>query len=396
MSGGRPVIIGISCFAGDQGRSGIGRYLVNLLREFSALAREDDRFEVAVASFERDLFVPEDPRFRAIPIRDLFARPLLNVAWHWTALWDLARRRRWDVAFLPAANRRLPCTMPCPTVGTVHDLASLHVAHKYDPARTFYITRVLPTLIRRLRRVIVPSGCTRDDVVFGAGVPKDRVVVVPLGVDLDRFVPRDASLACERVEARLGVRPPFWLYVSRIEHPGKNHIGLIRAFERWKARTALPHRLVLAGPDWDRAEEVHAVARASPAREDIVFTGFVHPADLPDLYAAAYAVLFPSFYEGFGLPVLEAMACGVPVACSNRSSLPEVAHDAAIVFDPDDIEAMVGVMERLVTDEDLRRDLVARGLIRSREFTWRRTAERTLAVIEEAVGSRSRTRDDPR
>lgn len=380
--------IGIPCFAGDRGRSGIGRYLVHVLREFAGLAGPGERFDVVVAAGEKDLFVPKDPRFQAIEVAGWLARPLANVAWHGVTLWEVAWRRRWDVAFLPAANRRLPYVMPCPTVGTVHDLASLHVARKYDPARTLYITRVLPVLMRRLTRVLVPSESTRDDVVRGANVPANRVTVVPLGVDHDRFEPRDTEAAQARVADRLGVRAPYLLYVSRIEHPGKNHTGLIRAFERLKASRDIPHRLVLAGSDWDRAAEVHRLAEASPAREHIVFVGFVDPSDLPDLYAAADAVVFPSYYEGFGLPVLEAMACGVAVACSDRSSLPEVAGDAALLFDPEDTEAMAATMERLIADRDLRRDLAARGLARCREFTWRRTAGRTLDAIREAAHSR--------
>ncbi len=378
--------IGVSCFATDRGRSGIGRYVVSLLREFAAVAEPGERFEVALAADEEDLFVPHDARFIALPVVPVLASPLPNVAWHLAALPALARRRQWNAAFLPAANRRLPFAMPCPTVGVVHDLASLHVAGKYDPARTLYITRVLPSLMRRLTRVVVPSASTRDDVVRAARVSPERVAVIPHGVDHDRFGPRDASAAREHVAGRLGIQRPYLLYVSRIEHPGKNHVGLIRAFERWKGTGDVPHRLVLAGPDWSGAEEVHRVAEASSVREDIVFAGFVAPEDLPDLYAAAEAVVFPSLYEGFGLPVLEAMACGAPVACSDRSSLPEVAGDAALLFDPGDHEAMAEAMRRLVMDAGLRRDLAARGLARSREFTWRRTAERTLQELRRAAG----------
>ncbi len=380
--------IGVSCFAGDQGRSGIGRYIVTLLREFAGIAGPGERFEVAVAAGERSLFVPEDARFLALEVADFVARPVVNVAWHLTALWVLAWRRRWDVAFLPAANRRLPLAMPCPTVGTVHDLASLHVPRKYDPARTLYVTRVLPRLIRRLNRVLVPSASTGEDVMRAARVPADRVEVIPLGVDIERFHRRDREEARARVARRLGSLQPYVLYVSRIEHPGKNHVGLIRAFERLKATGTLPHRLVFAGADWSGAEEVHRAACGSSVSHDIVFAGFVAPEDLPDLYAAADVVVFPSWYEGFGLPVLEAMACGAAVACSNRSSLPEVAKDAALLFDPADVEGMACALGRLLADPDLRSELAARGLARSRQYTWRRTAERTLDAIRRAAERR--------
>jgi len=379
------VTIGLSCFAGDRGRSGIGAYLISLLREIPGLLAPDERVEVVLARGEARVFVPADPSEVAIEVSRILAHPVLNVAWHWTSLPVLAARRSWDVLFLPAANRRLPIRAGCPTVGTVHDLASLHVPQKYDPARTFYITRVLPRLIRRLTRILVPSESTRMDVIRAAGVPRERIEVIPLGVDQARFSPRDRDAARRRVIQKVGLRPPWVLYVSRIEHPGKNHVRLIEAFERLRAR--MDARLLLVGADWTGAEEVHRRAARSRAAHDIVFAGFMDPADLPDLYAASDAVVFPSLYEGFGLPVLEAMACGAAVACANRSSLPEVAGDAAILFDPTDIEQMASAMERLIGDPAVREDLSARGTLRSREFTWRRTAERTLAAIRSVANS---------
>jgi glycosyltransferase involved in cell wall biosynthesis len=312
-------------------------------------------------------------------------KPLLNVLWHQTALPRWCRRQKYDVLFLPAGNRRLPISVPCPTVGTVHDFSSIHVKGKYDPFRVFYITRVLPFLIKRLTRILTVSESSKRDIVEYAGIPEDRIRVTPLAADTRIFHPRDPQASRDAVCAKHGIRPPYILYISRIEHPGKNHAKLIEAFSRMKAAEDLPHTLVLAGSDWVRAEEVHAVAAASPSARDIHFTGFFPSADLPELLSGCELFVFPSLYEGFGLPVLEAMTSGVPTACADTSSLPEVAGDGALLFPPEDVDAMADAMKRMLVDEGLRRDFVRKGLERSRGFTWEETARRTLEVILEAA-----------
>jgi len=380
------VRVGVPCFGGDAGRSGIGRYIIQLLGEF-ADADQEWQFDVPVHISEQDAYLPDHGPLKALPVGEGVRNPLLNVAWHQIVLPRMAHQLGWDVLLLPAGNRRLPVAAPCPMVGVVHDMSSIHVAAKYDPARMFYIKRVLPFLFRRLTMVISPSKSTRKDLIEYAALPPERIRVIPLGVDHERFRPRNPETARKRMAKRYGLKHPFILYVSRIEHPGKNHAGLIRAFRRMKKEYNGPLQLVLAGSDWSRAREVHRMAEASGCAHDIVFTGFVDSVDLPDLYSASRAVVFPSLYEGFGLPVLEAMASGAPVACSDRSSLPEVAGDAALLFDPEDDSAMADAMTRLVDDETLVARLHDAGIARSREYSWERTARETLDCIREAASS---------
>jgi glycosyltransferase involved in cell wall biosynthesis len=317
------------------------------------------------------LTCPSD-RSCAVPFATCFGtRPLCRAR----------RERAFDVLFLPAGNRRLPWYVPCPTVGTVHDFSSIHVPGKYDRARMLYITRVLPLLIRRLTHVLTVSESSKRDIVEYAGVAKDKVTVTPLAADPGVYFPRDPQEAAALVAPRHAVRPPFILYTSRIEHPGKNHARLIRAFAELKRKEGIPHQLVLAGTDRERADEVHRIAGESGCAKDILFTGFVASEDLPLLYQAADLFVFPSLYEGFGLPILEAMACGTPVACSRISSMPEVAGDAAVLFDPAEECSIGSAIGSIITGTDLRRDLAARGLERSRQFSWARTAAQTLGVI---------------
>lgn len=376
--------LGITTFGADGGTSGIGQYLVYLLREF---ARYDDDtcYEVLTYPDERPIFVPDDAPLPALQVSQRVRPPLLNIAWHHLVLPRLCRQRQYDALFLPAANRRAMHQVPCPTVGTVHDLSALHVQDKYDPARMLYITRVLPHLIRRLTSIITVSESSKQDIVHAAGVPEERVHVIPLAADPQVYFPREKAEARARVQTRYGTCAPYILYTSRIEHPGKNHVRLIKAFVHWKTTQRLPHQLVLAGSDWTRAEEVHRAIRTCRYADDIVCTGFVPAEELPWLYSGAELFMFPSLYEGFGLPILEAMCCGVPVACADRSSMPEVGGDAAYYFDPYDVDALAEAMDRLGTDTSLRNHLVQRGLVHSRNFRWKDTASSTLEVIRKAA-----------
>jgi glycosyltransferase involved in cell wall biosynthesis len=375
--------IGVSTLGADAGRSGIGRYVVHLLEEWGRLPERPEKLDVLVTDGEREAF----PADWATQIRVPAAarNPLLGLLWHQTGLRRSCRRRRMDALFLPAANRRGMAFPSVPTVGTVHDFSSIHVPGKYDPARALYITRVLPALVRRLDHVITPSRASMNDVVEFAGVDPARVSVVPNGVDHSRYRPVDREAAAERVRASLGIEAPYLLYVSRLEHPGKNHVRLIQAFDQLRRMLKIPHRLVLAGSDWTRASEIHRAAAESPSREAIDLLGFVPHDVLPDLNAAAEVVVFPSLYEGFGIPVLEAMACGTPVVASDTSSIPEVGGAAAIYFDPLEVDAIAEAIVRVILDPDLRASMARKGLVWSHRFSWARTARETLSVIVNQV-----------
>ena len=384
-STGRPRI-GICVLGIDGGRSGIAHYTLRVLGELRAL-RPSWRVDLVGLESDRELFgpLPEGWTWHGTPagVRGS-AREIL---WTVASLPRLARRRRWRICFLPAGNRRLPWRMPCPRVGTVHDFSSLHVAEKYDRWRRLYIFRILPFLVRRLDRVISISRASARDILAFSQVPEQRIDIVPNGVTLRPAHPKAAR---RHVRQELGIDTPWLLYVSRLEHPGKNHVRLIEAFgELVAGAPELPHRLVLAGADWNGSEAIHGAIRRSPVRERILTPGFVDRALLHSLLDGADMMVFPSLYEGFGLPVLEAMAAGVPVACSRTSSLPEVGGDAATYFDPEDPASIEGAMQLVLRDPERTRRQVERGQARARAMSWRRTAELTVRCLERALDEES-------
>jgi len=211
-------------------------------------------------------------------------------------------------------------------------------------------------------------------------------VVIPNAVS-SRFRVIDRNVALAAVRRKFGIRGPFVLTVGDLQ-PRKNHLGLLRAFEEvLRARPNLRHQLVFVGKETWSSKELHRAVEHSSIKDRVHFTGFVEDDDLVQLYGATDLFVFPSFYEGFGLPILEAMACGRAVACSNTTAMPEVANASAILFDPRSTEDMARAMIDVLADPELRVRLERLGLHRAAMFSWRRAAEQTLNVYYDVAGA---------
>ncbi len=235
--------------------------------------------------------------------------------------------------------------------------------------------------LRTARQVVAISEASRLDLLAAFPVAPDRVTTTPLAPD-PQFQPQSIA-AVAALRERYALPAAFLLYLG-INKPHKNLVALIQCLRP----VASGHRTLVIAGAWDtRYPQAKATAQALGMGERVRFLGPVPEVELPALYAAATAFVFPSRYEGFGLPVLEAMACGTPVACSNVSSLPEVAGDAALLFDPDDPAAMTQALHRLLEDASLRADLQTRGLAQAARFTWEQTAAATLRVYRKLLHS---------
>lgn len=375
--------IGIGASLHDGGLSGIGRYIRSLLE---SLAERPDGMEYVVFRQAEECGpLPEAPHLSYVRLPAYATSPLGGILWHHAFLRGHVRRLGLD-AFHFLTSRRLALRMPCPTIVTVHDMAPLHVRDKFDPPRMLYHNRVIPFLLRGQDHLVAISDATAAD-LRRLGLAADRIHVVPQGVDHDTYFPRPREDARELARRKFGVTGPYLLYVARLEHPGKNHVRLLRAF-RELSDSDPSLRLVLAGAEWFGQDVIYAEARRLELGERVHFLGFVGDGDLPWLYSAAEALVFPSLFEGFGLPLLEAMACGTPVVASNVSSLPEVLGDCGILVDPRSASDIARGVRQALESARNGGQLSAAGRARARAFTWHRTAAATQDVHRLAAAGR--------
>ena len=336
------------------------------------------------------------PHLPDAPLADLAAgRPGVRLAETRSDYGDHPRGEVWLNAALPALARRHRCDVlhgPAylipwvPTraarIVTIHDLVCFRIPEAFPKRFAWYMRQVIRLSARRADGVIAVSESCARDLVDLVGIERSRIRVIHHGAD-PRFRPApDERIAA--VRSRHGLDSPYLLYVGTLE-PRKGVPAMIATLEALVAR-GHDVTLALAGQAGWKSEGLIRALETSPAAGRIRRLDYVDDADLPALYAGAGALLYLSLYEGFGLPVLEAMACGCPVVASNRASLPEVTGDAALSVDPEDVPAAVSAVERLLADGDLPADLSRRGLIRAAGFSWDQAADQTVAYYGEVLG----------
>ncbi len=360
----------ISCIPLAHGKSGISVYMRNLV---AALKSQGHQLVLLVESGDSGFF----PGCNCVEAPQWTRKALLSMLWHLLVLpWSL-RKFKCDFCIVAAANRRAFAFYPVFTVAVVHDLAQYHVKAKYDPLRMLYLKAVLPFFVRRAPRVAAISHSTADDLKRFWKIDPKRIAVVYNGLSLPEKE-ADGYLAAH------GLAPHGYIfYVSRIESPGKNHLNLIAAYELLAPELAARYQLVIAGADWHGAETVRARAACSPRRDHIRFTGFLPPEFMAEAYRNAAVYVFPSFFEGFGLSLIEAMHYGVPCCASKTSSLGEIGRGAALLFDPASPEAIAEALTDILSSPEKAAELVAAGKRRAAEFNWNQHARRMVELYEQ-------------
>jgi glycosyltransferase involved in cell wall biosynthesis len=277
------------------------------------------------------------------------------------------------------ANFFLPPSMPCKGAVAVHDLSFRAHPDYFPRTVAWYMRWLTGRAVKQAQRVLTGSEFSRKELFRFYRVDQSRVIVIPYGVGSEFHpVADETDNAVEQARmSRYGIHRPYILALGNI-HPRKNLARLLDAYVRLQQqRESLP-AMVWAGLErWDSGELIRRADRAG-----VILPGFVAQEDLPALYRQAAMLVYPSLYEGFGLPVLEAMACGTPVVTSNTTSLPEVAGEAALKVDPTEVTDITQAMERLLGDNSLRKELRQAGLERAKRFTWTRTAQHLLAALD--------------
>ncbi len=353
-------------------------YIRNLLQRFAALDR-DSEFIAYIAAPEAAPWIPS-----RVQVKRVSANPFKRLGW------DLPLRLRQDRPDLVHVQYTAPLGCRTPIIATVHDVSFLERPEFFPLARRIQLQTTVSRTVRRAARILTPSQFSRNAILRWFSLPPERVVVVPNAVSPE-FRPIPYEQARARVLERFGIAHPYILMVGDLQ-PRKNQAGLVRAFaELLRLEPSLPHRLVLVGKRNGYLDTVRREAGRSGVAQRVHFTGFIPDQDLVALYGGCDTLVFPSFYEGFGIPILEAMACGRAVTCSNASAMPEVADGAAILFDPYSTSEMARAIRDLLLDHDLRQRMERLGQQRAAQFSWDLSAAKTLQVYYEVAGSRERS-----
>jgi glycosyltransferase involved in cell wall biosynthesis len=294
----------------------------------------------------------------------------------------LLRRHKADLLHSPHFN--IPLARPCPTVVTIHDV--IYLACKQDMSSRLgrlYYHAMMAASVRLADRILTDSEFSRKDIIRYLHADPQKIEVVYPAVH-PAFVRVSDPARLETVLSQFGLRDDYILYAG-IYKPRKNHAGLVHAFREF-LRCGDTVKLVIAGPIGEGEAELRRLGAQLGVADRIVFTGLVSDSDLQALYSAARVYACPSLYEGFGFTVLEAMACGVPVVCSGKTSLPEVAGDAALYADSENPQEFAAALRRAFSEMDLRRQLIEKGVKNCRRFSWSNAANATWAVYERAAG----------
>lgn len=356
--------------SGNYRSAGINWYIYHLLQNLSSTpdlrytvflneSRAHEHFELGIARSHLPTY-----------------KPIVRILWEQFAQPFALKHNRIDL--LHALAFAGPLATSIPWIATVYDLSFMLYPQSFNTANRVYLTWAVRHSLRHADRVIAISESTKRDMVRLFGASPDKIAVVYCASD-ENFAPAKNPASIAEFRQRKNLPDKFILHVGTIE-PRKNIARLVRAFARAKRSAHLPHRLVLVGARGWKYADIDAAIEQAGIQNDVIFAGYAPQNELPLWYQAADLLAYPSIYEGFGLPPLEAMACGTPVVTSNAASIPEVVGDAALTVAPDDETALGNAIIRALTDQAWREQMMARGLAQAKKFSWERAAQETVAL----------------
>lgn len=366
--------------------AGVGNYIERVMEELGKLSKEE--------SFDLVPFGTGKYDFSRIGLREnarlfpefLLKNKFIRILWEHTLLPSKILRADLDIFHSPA--HVIPFfngISGTKQVVTFHDLVFKTYPDSFKNSKGIYLNTVVPRTLSVADKIIAVSRSTKNDLIEEYGVEEERIAVIYNGVD-DNYCVLDEAEDLEETKAEYELPDRFILYLGTLE-PRKNLKRLIKAYSIIRDKASIPDevKLVLAGGKGWLYDDIFELVEKKGLEDQVIFPGYIAGEHLVELYNLAELFAYPSLYEGFGLPSLEAMACGTPVVTSNVSSLPEVVGDAAITIDPYDVDELAEQMANVVTSRDLSQNLIEKGKERVDKFSWRKTAEETLKVYKSMV-----------
>lgn len=380
--------IGISGYVGNK-LTGIGRVLLNIVRAL-AVAHPEDEY-IIFKNFDFKDFDPllEYPNVKLVDVPVTKESGLKNILFHQWTFQKLLRKYNCDLAYIP--NFSLLLWKQRPTVVTIHDLIEYNVKNKFGKLRMAYRKVADPLLAMRSDYILTVSKSSKRDIVKFLGQKEDKILVTPNAADREVFRPY-AEAEIERAIAPYGLkRGEYLLFVGTIDYPGKNIMTVVDAYLNLREKGELQgEKLVIIGKKGFNADVILDRVNSSKFRDDVVFTGYISDEDLPKFYAGARIMLYLSFYEGFGLPVLEAMSCGTPVICPDTSCFPEIVRGIDVAVSPSDVEAVETKILEISNDPAKAAEISKACLERAKDYSWEASAELYHKAFSDLLAKKSR------
>lgn len=363
--------IAVDTFGCEHGKSGFGSYLINFISHLPENVPFD--FELFGSELDRYTYKSEKEfSFSSIDIDDSLRA---EKRWHKHKIHSFLKKKKYDLVIFPAIENVFPVKFKTKSVAVVNSILSNIL--KQNGKRSF---RRIKKGLLNVDFIIAASDFLKKDLISN-DIPENKIHVIYNGIDHKKFFP-SLDLESEFVEIKpFAIKKPYFVYGSSLSSEDKKHIQLIKAFEIFKDRTNAPHRLVISGNDGDYSEIVHKAAYNSKYSCDIFITGYIPHDSFAQINSGASACVFPSINEGVGLPILEAMACGIPICCSVSGALKEIGDDVPFYFDSDNLVQIADCLEQVEKNEPLCKKKITKGLERSKQFSWDYTVQETLRCI---------------
>lgn len=357
-------------------QGGIGAYTHNLASSLNKIDKENKYYLIYHTPVNIDIYKNNEK----ILVKSFSLPKGSGLIWRFiSAPLKLKFIKELDLVHDPYGIGPLSFKMPFKKVITIHDLTPILFSNTFNSTTVLLHKLLLPRTLRTADKIITDSNSTKKDLINYFKIPEGKIRVILLAAD-EKFKPLN-NKEIREAKQKYSLNFPFILYVGTLE-PRKNIPSLIKAFYKLKKKN-LQYKLVIAGKKGWKYKEIFETIDKLNLQNDVVFTGYVSDEGLPALYNAADLFVYPSIYEGFGLPPLEAMACGTPVITSNTSSLPEVVGDAGIMVDPYDVDGLADAMHEVLADGGLRANMIKKGLERAKMFSWEQCAKETLEVYDD-------------